>query len=155
MLTKTFKKERKKERKKSNTIPPAYMVVPTFQNTMPNIIDTTNVLMNRTTLCSGFFQYAHLCFHRQAMHCALKFCQYLGGKFRSSLFGIGFNSLSSIKPMFSLKKQRHKVQNSIMCLTFSLLIKPVNSFMIITCIAGSSDIFLRSPLQSHILLWAN
>ena len=81
---------------------PTYMVDPVYQNTIPNIIDRTNVFRNRTTLCSRFFQYAHLCFHRQAMHCALKFSQYLGGKCRSSVFGAGFPS-SSIRSLFSLK----------------------------------------------------
>lgn len=41
---------------------------------------------------------------RQAMHCALKFCQYPGGKCRSSVFGAGCPS-SSIRSMFSLQKQ--------------------------------------------------
>lgn len=90
------------------------MVEPIFQNTIPNIIDTANVFRNLTTLCSEFFQYAHLCFQRQAMHCALKFCQYLGGKCRSSVFGAGF-PISSIRSRFSLQKGS---MNSL-CLSFS------------------------------------
>jgi hypothetical protein len=81
-----------------------YMVEPIFQNTIPNIIDTANVFRNRTTLCSEFFQYAHLCFHRQAIHCTLRFCQYPGGKCKSSVFDAGCPS-SSVRSMFSLQKQ--------------------------------------------------
>jgi hypothetical protein len=96
------------ERKSLFAITTTYMVEPVFQNTIPNISDIANVFRNRTTLCSEFFQYAHLCFHRQAMHCALKFCQYLGGKCRLSVFGAGFSS-SLTRSMFSLQKQ-NKVQ---------------------------------------------
>jgi hypothetical protein len=77
------------------------MVEPVFQNTIPNISDIANVFRNRTTLCSGFFQYARLCFHRQAMHCALKFGQYLGGKCKSFVFAAG-SPRSSTRSMFSL-----------------------------------------------------
>uniref|UniRef100_A0A8R7V779 Uncharacterized protein n=1 Tax=Triticum urartu TaxID=4572 RepID=A0A8R7V779_TRIUA len=62
---------------------------------------------------------------RQAMHCALKFCQYPGGKCRSTVFGAGCPS-SSIRSMFSLQKQ-----------------------------GRSSGKFLHSPLQPHILLCVN
>jgi hypothetical protein len=51
------------------------MLEPIFQNTIPNMIETTKVFMNRTTLCSEFFQYAQLCFHRHGTHCIVKFFQ--------------------------------------------------------------------------------
>uniref|UniRef100_A0A8R7V6T8 Uncharacterized protein n=1 Tax=Triticum urartu TaxID=4572 RepID=A0A8R7V6T8_TRIUA len=92
-----------------------------------------------TVHAAGLAQYTHLhhigisCIHiatlllfiRQAMHCALKFCQYPGGKCRSTVFGAGCPS-SSIRSMFSLQKQ-----------------------------GRSSGKFLHSPLQPHILLCVN
>ena len=80
----------------------AYIVEPICQNTMPKVTEIPNVFRKRATFSSGFFQKEQFCFHRHAMHCALKFGQYLGGKCTYFVPARGLLN-SATRSMFSLQ----------------------------------------------------
>ena len=81
----------------------AYTFFPSLQKMVPNIRAMTVVKKILVAVYDGLRQYDLCCFHRQAMHCVMKGCEYLVGKNKSFEPGGGLLS-SLIKALFLLQQ---------------------------------------------------
>jgi len=77
--------------------------LPKFKKMVLNMRATTVVKKILVAVYEGFLQYDLFCFHRQAMHCAWKDCEYWVGKYES--FDLRGGLLSSLtKALFLLQQ---------------------------------------------------
>jgi hypothetical protein len=60
-----------------------YLLVPRFQNIVPNIKAINAVNNSLTAVYLGFLQYDKFCFHRQAMNWVKNGWEYRVGKYKS------------------------------------------------------------------------
>uniref|UniRef100_A0A0A9HXR2 Uncharacterized protein n=1 Tax=Arundo donax TaxID=35708 RepID=A0A0A9HXR2_ARUDO len=91
-----------------------YIFLPKFKKMVPNMRAITVVKNILVAVYDGFLQYDLCCFHRQAMHCVMKDCEYCVGKYKSLDPGGGVLS-SLIKVLFLLQmtqpSQCHEMQH--------------------------------------------
>ena len=72
-----------------------YTFLPKLKKMVPNTKPISVVKKILVAVYDGFLQYDLCCFHRQAMHCMMKDCEYCVGKYKSLDPGGGvLNSLT-------------------------------------------------------------
>jgi len=131
-----------------------YIVEPICQNTMPKVTEIPNVFRKRATFSSGFFQKEQCCFHRHAMHCALKFGQYPGGKYRSFWSALCLIN-SSTRAMFSLQIYYNSVAYYVLIYLNLMWMAISFNWQECACIFLTYTMLIfgklrNSPLQLHI-----